>query len=170
MQRSLRTVPSGRVAESVPGEAGTPPRSAQLVVGNHATASRTVRRFTVAVLAAWRQPGLIEDTQLIVSELVGNVLRHTDSGHVVVSLRLLPEDGSRRTLVGTVTDCSPTPPGLRCAGARAESGRGLTIVDALAGEWGTRGRGDGKEVWFRLTAEPCARRAVDAGLREPGPR
>ncbi|UGQ10309.1 ATP-binding protein [Yinghuangia sp. ASG 101] len=155
MQRSSRIVPSGRVAESVPGGPGAPPRSAQLVVCNHATASRTVRRFAVAVLAAWRQPDLIDDTQLIVSELVGNVLRHTDSGHVVVSLRLLPEGESRGALLGTVTDCSAKLPGMRCADDRAEGGRGLTIVDALAGEWGTRGTVDGKEVWFRLTAEPC---------------
>ncbi|HSA51004.1 MAG TPA: ATP-binding protein [Yinghuangia sp.] len=152
MQRSSRIVPLRPTAEGISGVPAT--RTAQLVVCAHATASRTVRRFAVAVLAAWRRHGLIEDTELIVSELVGNVLRHTDSGHVVVSLRLLPEGDARECLLGTVTDCSPKLPGMRCADERAESGRGLTIVDALAGDWGTRGTDGGKEVWFRLTVEP----------------
>lgn len=132
------------------------PLSAQLVLCTHAAVGRTVRRFAAAILAAWERPDLIDDTELIVSELVGNVLRHTDSSHLAVSLRVVPEGLDGGTLVGAVEDCSPSLPGLREAGGGDEDGRGLAIVNQVAKEWGTRATGYGKEVWFSLVAGPMA--------------
>lgn len=132
------------------------PLSAQLVLCTHAAVGRTVRRFAAAMLAAWERPELIDDTELIVSELVGNVLRHTNSSHLSVSLRVLPEGCSGGTLVGAVADCSPSLPDLREAGGGDEDGRGLAIVNQLAKEWGTRATGYGKEVWFSLVTTPVA--------------
>ncbi|MCF2527926.1 ATP-binding protein [Yinghuangia soli] len=130
------------------------PLDAHLVLRTHGAVSRTVRRFAATVLEAWQHADLIDDTEVIVSELVGNVLRHTDSSHLAVSLRVQPEGTARGTLLGSVADCSPKLPGMRTADEGEEDGRGLSIVDRLAKEWGARGTGCGKEVWFRLAAGP----------------
>lgn len=58
------------------------------------------------------------------------------------ALRVLVEDGSQ------------TLPNRRSPESSAVTGRGLSMVDALAMDWGARHAGDGKVVWFDLTAGP----------------
>lgn len=79
-------------------------------------------------------------TELIVSELVGNVIRHATGP---IQLRLLRS----RTLICEVTDGSLTTPHIRHARATDEGGRGLQLVAAMAQRWGTRYTLTGKCIW-----------------------
>ncbi|MDT6982557.1 SpoIIE family protein phosphatase [Streptomyces lusitanus] len=79
-------------------------------------------------------------TELLVSELVTNAIRHA-SGRV--RLRLIRE----RTLVCEVLDGGASAPHLRHPRAMDEGGRGLLLVSQLAERWGTRFVPDGKIIW-----------------------
>jgi hypothetical protein len=54
-------------------------------------------------------------------------------------------------------DANDTLPEPRTAALDEESGRGLTLVAALADTWGAEPRegGIGKTVWYELACEPC---------------
>jgi anti-sigma regulatory factor (Ser/Thr protein kinase) len=88
-------------------------------------------------------------TELLVSELVTNAIRHA-SGRV--RLRLIRE----RTLVCEVLDGGASAPHLRHPRAMDEGGRGLLLVSQLAERWGTRFVPDGKIIWAEqpLTTPP----------------
>ncbi|MGA5345603.1 SpoIIE family protein phosphatase [Streptomyces griseoincarnatus] len=88
-------------------------------------------------------------TELLVSELVTNAIRHA-SGRV--RLRLIRE----RTLVCEVLDGGASAPHLRHPRAMDEGGRGLLLVSQLAERWGTRFVPDGKIIWAEqpLTTSP----------------
>ena len=79
-------------------------------------------------------------TELLASELVGNVIRHARGP---ITLRLLRS----RALVCEVTDRSLTMPRIRHAADMDEGGRGLQLVAALADRWGARGTDSGKCIW-----------------------
>jgi hypothetical protein len=81
---------------------------------------------------------LANDVKLAASELVTNVVRHTDNGGWIQAwggdpLRLEVHDTSR-VLPSRV-------------GRPTASGRGLRIVDAVSSDWGTRTTPNGKMVW-----------------------
>ncbi|WP_329032954.1 SpoIIE family protein phosphatase [Streptomyces sp. NBC_01725] len=79
-------------------------------------------------------------TEMVVSELVTNVIRHA-SGNPTV--RLIRD----RYLTVEVSDNATTAPHLRHARAQDEDGRGLLIIASLARRWGTRYTPDGKTIW-----------------------
>lgn len=90
---------------------------------------------------------LVEAIVLAASELVTNVVVHTDSEP---SLSLTVEDG--RVCVG-VTDSSPTAPEIREVEDGRVGGWGLRIVDDIAHAWGVEPAADGsKVVWFSVPA------------------
>ncbi|CAL9316235.1 SpoIIE family protein phosphatase [Streptomyces sp. R02] len=86
-------------------------------------------------------------TELLVSELVTNAIRHA-SGRV--RLRLIRE----RTLVCEVLDGGASAPHLRHPRAMDEGGRGLLLVSQLAERWGTRFVPDGKVIWAEQPLTP----------------
>lgn len=103
--------------------------------------------------------GVIDDARLIVSELLTNAVRHADEPH-------LGPDGvpmelqcavflwlTGRGLVVAVWDDSKHEPTPRRAGAAAENGRGLLLVEALSEQWGFHllKPGPGKLVYARLS-------------------
>ncbi|MEZ0077048.1 SpoIIE family protein phosphatase [Planotetraspora sp. GP83] len=98
------------------------------------------RRFVRATLASWRLGALSDSTELIVSELVTNALKH---GWPPIELRLL----RGRTLVCEVADGSPVSPAPRAAASDEDTGRGLQLVKRFAYRWGTRPTTFGKIVW-----------------------
>lgn len=107
------------------------------------------RRFVADTLAGWDLDVLVVDSQLMVSELVGNAVQHARSA---VGVSVSVADG---TLEVGVTDGSrvlPRPPGgpETVSGRLAESGRGLYLVNQLADAWGSTLVPEGKQVWFRL--------------------
>ncbi|MFC8239849.1 sodium/proline symporter PutP [Streptomyces chartreusis] len=98
------------------------------------------RADAVRQLAEWGLQELSFTTELIVSELVTNAIRHA-SGPVL--LRIIRDRG----LICEVSDASSTSPRLRHARTTDEGGRGLLIVAQLAQRWGTRYTTSGKTIW-----------------------
>ncbi|MEU6183743.1 SpoIIE family protein phosphatase [Streptomyces coeruleorubidus] len=79
-------------------------------------------------------------TELLVSELVTNAIRH---GAPPIELRLIRNS----TLICEVSDASSTAPHLRRARDYDEGGRGLVLVARLSQNWGTRHATVGKTIW-----------------------
>lgn len=112
------------------------------------TAAREARAATRRVLPGWRLGALLDPVLLVVSELVGNAIRH---GRPPIDLRLRKAGGGVR--VG-VHDEAAAPPAASVASDTAESGRGLFLVDAVSSESGVEHiEGDGKVVWARVDPE-----------------
>jgi CheY-like chemotaxis protein len=103
------------------------------------------RAFTQRVLRGWSCEPLIEDAQLIISELVTNAIRHAGSS-ATLWLRL-----STRTLQITVADEHRASPRPLPASLTRRHGRGLMVVAALAAAWGVEPHHGGKAVWAELT-------------------
>ncbi|MFE3556189.1 SpoIIE family protein phosphatase [Streptomyces sp. NPDC059193] len=91
-------------------------------------------------LGTWGLDDLTMATELIVSELVGNVVRYAKGP---IGLRLL-RGGS---LICEVSDGSLTTPHIRHSSPMDEGGRGLQLVAAMAHRWGTRYALNGKCIW-----------------------
>jgi anti-sigma regulatory factor (Ser/Thr protein kinase) len=100
-------------------------------------------------------PDRCDDAALIVSEMVGNALRHgrpRADGTVQVEWTL---DGHRLRV--EVTDGGgPSEPRLRSPAEQqmAMSGRGLAIIDVLAEAWGSHSDDAGTTVWALVPAPP----------------
>ncbi|SEL51017.1 ATP-binding SpoIIE family protein phosphatase [Streptacidiphilus jiangxiensis] len=108
------------------------------------TSAAEARTFVEKVLVSWGQSHLADDIKLLTSETVTNAVRH-GSGPVRLQMRRHPTE-----LAVEVTDRSPRLPHPRLAEADEESGRGLTLVEALAEHWGTRLVDGGKTTWFTV--------------------
>ncbi|CAM5345712.1 GAF domain-containing protein OS=Streptomyces alboniger OX=132473 GN=CP975_30000 PE=4 SV=1 [Streptomyces alboniger] len=106
------------------------------------------RELVRGQLRAWSLQTLTDTTELLVSELLTNVVRHSRSSRV--DLRLVRSG----TLMCEVEDDNHTLPTLLDAGPGDESGRGLRVISALAREWGTSRTNYGKTVWFELALPP----------------
>ncbi|MER7811953.1 SpoIIE family protein phosphatase [Streptomyces sp900116325] len=91
-------------------------------------------------LTRWDLDDHIPTTDLIVSELATNVIRHAQGP---IRLRLILD----RALSTEVSDDADTVPHLRHARLQDEGGRGLFIVASLAQHWGTRYEETGKTIW-----------------------
>lgn len=129
-------------------------------------AAGQARRHVRDQLAAWGLDDLAPTTELLASELVGNVVRHAKGP---VRLRLLHDSA----LVCEVFDGSLTMPRIRRATDTDEGGRGLQLITALSQRWGTRYTATGKCIWTEqsltgpdLHRAPCGR---PAGAPVPGP-
>jgi len=109
----------------------------------------TARRLAqVVLLRHWGLgPKLTEDAVLLVSELVGNAVRHT--GARVFGLRMHRRRGRIRV---EVRDPSRGLPCLMPVQELDESGRGLSLVDTLADRWGVDLLPVGKTTWFEMRA------------------
>ncbi|MHC3474294.1 SpoIIE family protein phosphatase [Streptomyces sp. 7R007] len=103
-------------------------------------AAGRARRYVREQLAVWGLPSLAPTAELLVSELVGNVVRHARSP---VRLRLLY--GAELTC--EVFDGSQTMPRIRRAKETDEGGRGLQLISALSARWGARYTPTGKCIW-----------------------
>jgi PAS domain S-box-containing protein len=98
------------------------------------------RKLVTDQLSAWdiKEPSFV--TELLVSELVTNAIRHADPP---IQLRLIHD----RHLICEVSDASSTAPHLRRARTYDEGGRGLMLVAQLTRAWGTRQTRAGKTIW-----------------------
>ena len=122
----------------------------QVALPPDTTAPAVARRRTRAVLNTWRVPGVLEPLLLVVSELVGNAVRH-GRPPVAMLLRRTPR-GVRVEVHDERSEATPSAAAL--SGADAESGRGLFLVDAVSAETGVEQvPGDGKVVWATLEPE-----------------
>nr|WP_245245138.1 SpoIIE family protein phosphatase [Streptomyces palmae] len=103
------------------------------VVGN-------ARAMVGRQLAEWDLDELGMTTELVVSELVTNAIRHATGP---IRLRLIRQ----AALICEVWDGSNTSPRLRHARTTDEGGRGLFLVAQLTRRWGTRYTSGGKLIW-----------------------
>ncbi|WP_155054138.1 SpoIIE family protein phosphatase [Streptomyces blattellae] len=111
-------------------------------------AVRHARRFTRRTLRAWGVTEEQDAVLLVVSELVTNALVHTD-GRVRLDLTLV----SNRLRVA-VADASPRSPIKPASiGWEATGGRGILLVEAMSGSWGTVPVSGGKQVWSEIALE-----------------
>ncbi|MFG3204172.1 SpoIIE family protein phosphatase [Streptomyces sp. NPDC048192] len=91
-------------------------------------------------LAEWGLDDLGFATELVLSELVTNAIRH---GAEPIHVRLIRD----RTLICEVADGSNTAPHLRYAATTDEGGRGLFLVSQMTERWGVRYSPRGKVIW-----------------------
>ncbi|WP_328506688.1 SpoIIE family protein phosphatase [Streptomyces sp. NBC_00391] len=106
------------------------------------------------LLHDWNCGDQVDSAVLLVSEMLTNVLVHTDADALLVAE--MTGDGGKRRMRIEVTDASDDLPHKRHPGELASSGRGLVLMDMLADAWGVDPRGEGKSIWFELyeTAPP----------------
>ncbi len=115
-------------------------------------ASRDARRFTRAALTAVVDragSGVLDDTELVASELVANAVR---AGARVIDIHV---DVHRDHVEVAVVDDGTGWPTPRTPDAGDTSGRGLQIVTSLALSWGVTVPRDGRTiVWAQLGCDP----------------
>jgi anti-sigma regulatory factor (Ser/Thr protein kinase) len=115
--------------------------------------ARLARRLAVHRLDAWGVPygsDLSEAAALVVAELAANAVLHGRVPGRDIELRLALGPGTLRVAVADARGaCLPslsTSPALD-----DEAGRGLLLVEALAGRWGVGTEpGPGKTVWAEI--------------------
>lgn len=108
-------------------------------------------------LAAWGLEEMAFPTELVVSELVTNAIRH---GKSPIRLRMILQSA----LTCEVSDASSTAPHLRRARDSDEGGRGLLLVSQLTQRWGTRHSREGKVIWAEQLI-PASPAEVPSALR-----
>jgi serine phosphatase RsbU (regulator of sigma subunit)/anti-sigma regulatory factor (Ser/Thr protein kinase) len=157
-----------RATETFPGQAPSdditlllartlslsPTQVASCTLPNDRTAVRSARHMAARQLAEWGLEGLQDPTQLIVSELVTNAVRHSTGP---IGLRLI----QHQALTCEVFDTDVSYPRLRHPRPTDENGRGLFLVSQLSGRWGARSVSGGKVVWadIDLDSAPSHARA-----------
>ncbi|MYU54583.1 MULTISPECIES: ATP-binding protein [Streptomyces] len=130
--------------------------------GDALASAGAARRFVRAMARSCGLPtDMAEPLEMITGELAANALEHSESRSVtVVFFR------TARTATVSVTDeghgCASVPD---LPGAEQENGRGLLIIDTLAGRWGQRKTDGGFTVW----AEIAVRSAPGPAGQPTGP-
>ncbi|MFD5977298.1 ATP-binding protein [Streptomyces bacillaris] len=123
------------------------PAEAEVRLPSRPESAATARRLTsCVVLRQWGlSPQTAEYAVLLVSELVGNAVRHT--GARVFGLRMVRRRGWIRI---EVRDPSRGLPCLMPVREMDISGRGLFLVDKLSDRWGVDLLPRGKTTWFEM--------------------
>jgi anti-sigma regulatory factor (Ser/Thr protein kinase) len=118
-----------------------------------ASSAARARAFVIRHLLDHDLPHLVDDIELVASELATNAMAHAQTPFTVILC------GFDETVVLEVSDESRAEPSLVVARALDTSGRGVAIVQALSRDWGVLSRASGgKSVWaeFDSTARPRA--------------
>ncbi|MEU1594497.1 SpoIIE family protein phosphatase [Streptomyces sp. NPDC005708] len=118
----------------------SPTQVASWTLPSDQTAVRSARHMAARQLTAWGLEDLQDPTQLIVSELVANALRHSTGP---IGLRLI----HHHVLTCEVFDTDANSPRLRHAHTTDENGRGLFLVAQMSHRWGARPVMGGKVIW-----------------------
>ncbi len=121
------------------------PSAGEVTFHSRPESASTARRLTLATLRMWGLPSLGEVCELLVSELVGNAVRHT--GAQTFGLRMERRSGWVRV---EVRDPSRALPCLLPVHELDVSGRGLMLIDRLSGRWGVDLLPRGKTTWFEV--------------------
>ncbi|MEU9349952.1 SpoIIE family protein phosphatase [Streptomyces griseoloalbus] len=100
------------------------------------------------LLHDWSSTDQVDSAVLLLSEMLTNVLVHTDTDALLLAEVTDGRDGRRMRV--EVTDAGDDLPHLRRPGELASSGRGLLMIELLAHTWGVDPRGEGKSIWFEL--------------------
>lgn len=110
----------------------------------HAYVVRRARGAVRHTLRGWGLEAIMDETVLLVSELVTNSLRYA-RGPIGVRMVRGP------SLLVEVSDPLLDPPREQHATEDDEGGRGMQLVSRQSHRWGTRYGPLGKTVWFELT-------------------
>ena len=113
----------------------------------------SIARRAIEQLAARVDGGVLRDTQLLVSEVVTNSIRHSGSEDAI-RLRVWTRRKGLKVEIadgGYGFDAQAT-----STSDHEEGGRGLMIVDALADRWGVS-HDERTRVWFELSPRPVSR-------------
>jgi hypothetical protein len=131
------------------GTAAPPVRRTVLTVAQAEPARiADARQQLGGLLHDWKDCDQAEGAVLMLSEMLANVLVHTDGDAMAVAE--IGGDSGTRLLRVEVVDRSDELPHRRHPGELASSGRGLLMMDTLADSWGVEPRGGGKCIWFEL--------------------
>ncbi|MEA2685291.1 MAG: hypothetical protein QOE93_486 [Actinomycetota bacterium] len=106
------------------------------------------RSFVAGTLAAAGRSEVTDTAVLLVSELVSNAILHAGTDLELV-VRVLPN-----RLGVEVHDFGGGQATRRWYSNMSGTGRGLMLVDELAGDWGTVLTDGGKFVWFEIHLGP----------------
>ncbi|MFG2054687.1 ATP-binding protein [Micromonospora sp. NPDC048930] len=112
-----------------------------------AGACRRARELVTDACGRWNIPELAGPASLVLTELVGNVVRHAGTP-MLVTLTLRRPYLRVAVMDGCPADARP----VTDRDLRAEGGRGLMLVRELAQRWGSAPAGAGKVVWAMLPA------------------
>src|SRR4029077_13825774 len=126
-------------------------------------AVRHARSLIRDPLKRWGLEDLIDNTELLVSELVTNAIKYAN-GEVMLRLILEPD-----TLVCEVHDSSPALPRVLQVDKDAENGRGLHVVSRVASRWGVRRTSGGKVVWCQQQVPEEVTEAMLAAMGAEAP-
>jgi anti-sigma regulatory factor (Ser/Thr protein kinase) len=152
-----RPSPEGRSLNSTASRATSSLTAAEPPVGEpvgewilraEPQSARLARRLVAQALDGTRE-SLRRRAALVVSELVGNGVRHGRGGLAVLVDRL--PDG----WLLQVRDGSAAPPRVKHAARTDEGGRGMLIVTRMCDDTGWARTPTGKVVWARLADLPC---------------
>jgi anti-sigma regulatory factor (Ser/Thr protein kinase) len=122
------------------------------------TAVSAARRYTRSELRSRGLQALVDDAELVTSELVTNAVTATGymapaptwpelAGLAVIRVRL---GFTAMSVIVEVWDCQASRPAQQEPGADAEGGRGLLIVANLCSRWDALEVNGGKVVWGEL--------------------
>ena len=118
---------------------------AEIVLPLDPEAAARSREFLRTAICSIHHALVVQDAELLVSELVTNGVRYAAPPIV-----LRVECESADSLRVLVRDGSPMLPHVNHAQPEDESGRGLFLVDYISDEWGAEPTTQGKVTWFRL--------------------
>jgi anti-sigma regulatory factor (Ser/Thr protein kinase) len=109
------------------------------------TARQLARDWVRLKLRTCALEHLTRPTELLLSELVANLVRHVCQP---MAVRVTCSGGGLRVEVDDPSDIEPV---VRKPTLEDDAGRGLLLVAAIATEWGADVHADnGKTVWFEL--------------------
>ncbi|MFB9376510.1 ATP-binding protein [Kineococcus gynurae] len=117
----------------------------ELALPLDARAVSAARRFLREAVCPVHASAVLEDAELLVSELVTNGVRY---GLPPITVAVRCRDGSGLTV--EVSDSAAREPQPRNAAPDDESGRGMRLVDVISDDWGVSPTDTGKTVWYRL--------------------
>lgn len=126
-------------------------RSASMRLDGSLADIPAARRFLVRQCEEWGCEILLDEAELVVSELVTNAVVHASTP---VEVRLALVGGMLRI---EVADRGGGLPDVRAPSTEDAHGRGLVLVNGLSNAWGVEPLAEGKCVWAELSAaEPAA--------------
>jgi anti-sigma regulatory factor (Ser/Thr protein kinase) len=115
-------------------------------LGSGPDAAAEARRG-IAKLRADLDPPLMETLRLLVTELVTNAVRHTESDELTLRVAI-----GKSAVLTEVADAGPSfdPDEVEEEAEADDTGWGLFLVQRLANSWGVKAERGSKRVWFEL--------------------